>query len=311
MSSGPILVIKLGALGDFIQALGPMAAIRAHHPSQSVTLLTSSPFETLALASGLFDKIEIDPRPKALEVGKWLSLRQILKGGQFQRVYDLQTSDRSSWYYRLFFPGARPEWSGIASGCSHPHDNSNRDFMHTIDRQREQLELVGLGDIPDTDLSWAKADLSKFDLAEPFALLFPGGAPHRPAKRWPGSHFNDLARRLSDLGITPVVLGVVSEKSLAKDTLAGIAGGRDLTGQTDLIEIATLAGKAVLAIGNDTGPMHVAASAGCPGIVLFSDASDPKLCAPRGEKVVVIERAPLDALSVDEVLEAASIVASI
>ena len=40
-----ILVIKLGALGDFIYALGPMAAIRRHHKDARITLLTTAPFE--------------------------------------------------------------------------------------------------------------------------------------------------------------------------------------------------------------------------------------------------------------------------
>ncbi len=48
-----ILVIKLGALGDFIQAMGPMAAIRRHHPDADITLLTTEPFEKIVLSSGI------------------------------------------------------------------------------------------------------------------------------------------------------------------------------------------------------------------------------------------------------------------
>ncbi len=43
-----ILVIRLGALGDFVQSFGPFAAIRAHHPDANVTLLTTAPFAELA-----------------------------------------------------------------------------------------------------------------------------------------------------------------------------------------------------------------------------------------------------------------------
>ena len=39
-----ILVIKLGALGDFIYAIGPMQAIKKHHQTASITLLTRSSF---------------------------------------------------------------------------------------------------------------------------------------------------------------------------------------------------------------------------------------------------------------------------
>ena len=52
-----ILVIKLAALGDFIQALGPFAAIRKHHSGSRITLLTSKPFVELAHAGGFFDQV--------------------------------------------------------------------------------------------------------------------------------------------------------------------------------------------------------------------------------------------------------------
>ena len=57
-----LLVIKLGALGDFVQAMGPAAAIRAHHPDAEITLLTTAPFAELARAAPYFDRVWIDER---------------------------------------------------------------------------------------------------------------------------------------------------------------------------------------------------------------------------------------------------------
>ena len=48
-------MIKLGALGDFIQACGPFRAIRDHHVGANITLLTTVPFVPLAEATGYFD----------------------------------------------------------------------------------------------------------------------------------------------------------------------------------------------------------------------------------------------------------------
>ncbi|HYB56735.1 MAG TPA: ADP-heptose--LPS heptosyltransferase, partial [Alphaproteobacteria bacterium] len=180
-----ILVIKLGALGDFVQALGPMAAIRRHHAGAHVVLITTPPLDQLARASGYVDEIWLDERPVILALRHWLAFRRRLREPPFERVYDLQTSDRSGWYFRLFWPGPWPEWSGIARGCSHPHDNPARDHMHTIERQAEQLKIAGIAQVPLPDVSWAKEDLSRFKLPPRTALLVPGGALHRPAKRWP------------------------------------------------------------------------------------------------------------------------------
>ncbi|MEI9890557.1 MAG: hypothetical protein WDN45_08135 [Caulobacteraceae bacterium] len=60
-----ILVIKLGALGDFVQALRAMAEIRRAHPKARITLLTTPPYVELAQASGYFDAVDEGGRPKA------------------------------------------------------------------------------------------------------------------------------------------------------------------------------------------------------------------------------------------------------
>ena len=304
LTDGSVLVIKLGALGDFVQATGPFAAIRAHHPDCRITLLTTAPFADLARAGGWFDEVWLDRRPAAFDVLGWLALRKSLRGGGFTRVYDLQTSDRSNFYARLFWPGAPPEWSGIAKGCSHPHANPRRDFMHTLERQTEQLSMAGIAAVPPPDLSWAAADIARFDVPEPFALLVPGGAPHRPAKRWPAAYFRALAERLAGDGVIPVVIGSDSEAGLAAEIASGLPAVRNLVGQTSLLDLAALSYRAWAAIGNDTGPMHVAAIAGCHCLALYSDESDPTLCAQRGPNVTILRREALELLDVDEVVAA-------
>lgn len=293
-----ILVIKLGALGDFVQAMGPFQAIRAHHPDAEITLLTTRPFAALAVASPYFDHVWIDDKPKMWQVPKVLKLKRKLAGGHFSRVYDLQTSDRSGWYFRLM--GAEPDWSGIAPGCSLPHANPDRDTMHTIDRQAEQLALAGIEQVAPPDLSWAEGDTSRFGLPAAFALLCPGGAAHRPAKRWPAERFGTLAAWLTARGIIPVLLGTETERAEIATIAAACPEAVSLTGKTSLLDILGLGLRARIAVGNDTGPMHLIAAAGCPSVVLFSDASDPSLCAPRG-RVAILRRPDLAALEAPEV----------
>lgn len=296
-----VLVVKLGALGDVVQALGPMAAIRRHHAGARIVLLTTAPFAEFLRASPYFDEVWVDDRPHKLNVAGMLALRSRLRGGKFARVYDLQTSERSSLYFRIMGPG-RPEWSGIAPGCSHPHANPQRDSMHTVDRQRDQLAMAGIAEVPASDLSWVSADAARFKLPETYALLVPGGSAGRPAKRWPVAKYAALATELTAHGVTPVLIGGPDEKGLGETIRAVAPRARDLIGKTGLADIVALAREAGAAIGNDTGPMHLIAAAGCPSVVLFSAESDPRLCAPRGPEVAVLRRENLQGLGVDEVL---------
>ncbi len=300
---GRILVIKLGALGDFIQALGPFAAIRWRHPEHHITLLTTQAFVDLGAASGLFDQVMATVRLPWWRIGDWLTLRRWLRGQGFERVYDLQTADRSSALFHLMLPGPRPEWSGIARGCSHPHANPRRDLMHTIDRQREQLRMAGIPEVPAPDLSFLVADVHRFGLPRRYALLVPGGSAGRPAKRWPAERYAALAAALNRQAVAPVVLGGPDEQALAEGIVRQ-AGGVNLAGRTTLADIATLARGAKAAVGNDTGPMHIIAAVGCSAVVLFSADSDPALCAPRGKAVTVIRRERLADLEAEEVAAA-------
>ena len=299
-----ILVIKLGALGDFVQAAAPFAAIRAHHHRSFITLLTTLPFAEFAAKSLWFDDVWVDQRPKFYNISGWLGLRSRLRGAGFSRVYDLQTSSRSGGYLRLFWPDQTPDWSGVARGCTLPHANPDRNFMHTIERQAEQLSMAGLTASTDPDFSWVQGDVSHFSLEERFVVLAPGGAPHRPGKRWPIVSYQALAKGLASTGLQPIVVGSESEFLLGEEVLAGCDIGQNLAGKTSLEELFLLALKADGAVGNDTGPMHIFAAQGCRTLVLYSYDSDPTLCAQRGESVRILQRERLQDLSVEDVVAA-------
>lgn len=304
MNGSSILVLKLGALGNVVQSFGPFEAIRRHHPDARIVLLTTAPYAAWMSAAPWFDDVWIDDRPAWWDLRGCLALRRRLIGGRFDRVYDLQTSSRSSRYFQLLPRQARPEWSGIARGCSHPDRDPARNRLHDFERQAGQLRQAGIACVPPPDLGWCAGDVARFGLPERIALLVPGSSAHRPAKRWPASRYAVLARSLAEAGIAPVVLGAAAEAPLAAE-IARTAPVLDLAGRTGFGDLASLARAARVAIGNDTGPMHLIAAAGCPSVVLFSADSDPALCAPRGPSVTILRRPSLDSLDAAAVRDAA------
>jgi ADP-heptose:LPS heptosyltransferase len=297
-----ILVIKLGALGDFVQAFGPMAAIRKHHTGDNITLLTTAPFESLACASGYFDRIILDKRPKWHDLAGWISLRKKLNGGNYFRVYDLQNNDRTAFYLKLF--KIRPEWVGAAPGASHRNTSSYRTAGKAFDGHVQTLALAGIDDVAVDTLSWMKPNHNYAELPKPYVLLIVGASPQHPQKRWP--YYAEFSILLAKNGFTPVIIGGVAEKSIADNIAAIEPTIIDLTGQTSLTDLPSLARGAAACIGNDTGPMHFIAPTGCRSLVLFSGKSNPIRHAPLGEHVVTLQQNDLKKLEPQTVWSAFS-----
>lgn len=313
-----VLVIKLGALGDFIQALAAMKAIRDYHIGARITLLTTEPFTGFAEACPFIDVVENDGRPRDPQALAQLVTR--IRQARYDMVYDLQTSGRSSNYFLGLRPWP-PLWCGIAPGCSHPHANPAREQMHTLDRLADQLAVAGIGppggykieEAPLPDLSWIRTALGNaprlspayFGLNGPYVLLIPGASPHRPDKRWPAERYGELARKIVAGGVIPAVIGHTAEKDVGAMVLKMEPRAKNLVSRTDLFQVATLAERCAFAVGNDTGPMHIAAAAGARCLVLFGPDSTPARVAPRGRGGVAVLTSPnLEHLPVAQVDQA-------
>lgn len=298
-----IMVIKLGALGDFVQALGAMAAIREHHKGAHITLLTTKPFKSFAEKNNYFDDIWLDNKPKPLDLMGWLNLRKRFVTGQFDRVYDLQNNDRTSIYLKLFPKSSRPEWVGAAPGASHRNASPERTAGTAFQGHKQTLSLAGVDNVKVDDMSWIKEDLSNFNIKEPFVLFVPGCSPQHPQKRWPEDYYAKTAKAIIGKGYQIVLLGTDAEKEITKSIASKCPQALDLTGKTSLFQIIALAHKAYAAIGNDTGPMHMIGPTNCPSIVLFSSHGDPKKHAPNGNKVHVLQKDNLNELEESKVLD--------
>lgn len=298
MSGADILVVKLGAFGDFFLAQTAFEAIRRHHAGDRLTLLTIPQLAPLARMSGRFDDVWEDPRGRSLS--SYLAVRRMLRGAHFDRVYDLQCTGRTDRYYWLMAPGPWPEWSGTARFCSHNDSYPKRRKVPVLERYARQLHPLGIELAPHPDLSWLDADIGRFGLDGDYALLIPGSSAGRPDKRWP--LYPELAQALAERGVRPVVLGTTIEKDLAAAITTACPAALDLTERTTIAEIGALARRAWVSVGNDTGPTHLVAAVGGPAVALFSDASNPIHAG--GRRVLVHHRPTFGAMDVDGVLEA-------
>lgn len=309
MTKDNILIIKHGALGDVILSGAAIKAIRNFHKQDNLCCLTTKPYSNLMSESPWFDEVIIDVKPKWNDIFGWFSLGAKLHKYKFSMIYDLQTSDRSNLYFYLFFFIRSVQWNGIAYGSKFRHKNFLRKNMHTIDRHRDQLKLCGIKNVNVPDWKWLlRKNKHKNIVKDKYALIVSGSSAHRKNKIWPKKFYTDLVRRLDNLGIKSVFIGLESEKSSIDEIIVASNDSKiksfiNLAGQTSYRDIAFLARSSLFVIGNDTGPVHLAAACDAKVIVLFGKGSDPNLCAPLGDNVIIIHRKDIKNILVRNVLD--------
>jgi len=299
-----ILVIRLGALGDLVFCFQAFHEIRRAHPDAEIALLTRAPFAAFARAMPWFDRVIIETHPGFTDISAWARLLREIKAFAPTRVYDLQGKNRQTILYALLGGVFGPDWSGAAPLCKFPRPWPPKPDMHFTDFLAAQLRAAGVPPAGDADVKWLDAQVGKFALPERYVILIPGCSPDALHKRWPPEHYADLASRLQAKGYVCVAVGTEADAEAIDAIKQSAPDIVDLSGQTSLFELAGILRRADCVVGNDTGPLHVAAAVGAPTLALFSGRSNPVWSKPPGKKVAWKQSENLGELGVDEVLAA-------
>lgn len=306
-SAKHVLVIQLGGVSTFIQALAAAKRIREEHVGARITLLTTEATKELAEKAPYFDAVEADGKPT--EPQAITNLIKRLRGAKYDMVYDLEGSSRTNNYFQGLRPWP-PKWSGPISGASHAFLDPERANMHPLDRLSAQLAGAGLGDEPlMPELGWLRATMRDaprlqpdyFGIRGPYVLLLPRGSDAESNRRWPEEKYIDLAKRMANNGVTPVVLGASEERPTGAAIAKAEPRAKNLVTRPDLFQSIALAERASFAVGDDVDLMHVAAAAGAPCLVFLSSTTKG-VSAPRGRSgVVEFTAAVIADLPVDQV----------
>jgi len=300
-----ILIIKHGAFGDVILAGGAMEAIRKNHKNDYIICLTTHSFKNLLEGSPWFDKVVVDIKPKWNNIKGWLNLLFFFHKYKFKKVYDLQTSYRSNFYFFIFFFLKNVDWSGIAYGSSYRHNNPERKLMHTLDRQKDQLKIANIEYNHHPNWRWLANNYKNTSIIpnNKFIILVTGAARHRLNKKWPQDRYASLIEYFSKIDIQCVLIGGEDEFNNIENIIRLVdkkikIQPLNYAGITQYKDIVYLSSYAKYAIGNDTGPIHLIATSGLYTIVLFGSASDPALCAPKGKNVIILHKRSIRDISI-------------
>ena len=298
-----ILVIKHGALGDIVQGLDAFASLRAGNSQAYIALMTSPGFVSLAEMMPWFDDVITDPRASLINFVTSLRVRHHLRRN-WSVIVDMQCSGRTRWYFSHFrLPTTR--WIGIAPGCSDPLP----EFQGVNNRLRMMKAAEMAGGIDQAaDMVWLVTDKDgshnhwQVDPVHRYAVLVPGCSLAKPQKRWPAHHFAAVGNDLLARGVKVYVVGTAEDRRAIDCVLADAPDIVDLCGKTNLSELGRLLCGASYVIGNDTGPVFLAAKTGAPTLMMMGPDTDPTMSAPNGIAASWLRATPISGITVTEAL---------
>jgi len=260
------LIIRPGAMGDFIVSIPAMECLRAGYlevwsAPRNVPLAARFAHHARSLASTGLDLLEL--------TGPSERLRETLRG--FDSIV--------SWY-----GASRPEFREAVAALRLPFQfltalPPGGRGSHAVDFYLEQARSIA--PCPSDGIPRIACDAIRGGCAviHPFA--------GSPKKRWPLECFQELAQRLARRMPVEWCAGPEDE----------LSGARRFE---DLYDLACWLATARIYIGNDSGPTHLAAAVGTPVVALFGP-SDPAVWAPRGPRVAVAAAPALDTITVERV----------
>ena len=290
-----ILVIKLRYIGDVILTTPLLRSLRESFPRSRITVLVRPGTESVLQNNPCIDNVVVLPR------ANWIQQIQFLKfirSSHFDCVIDLSDGDRSAFLAAI--SGAKIKigfnregrWRGKFYSET---VNVRYGNMHMLDYHAQTLFPLGIEpkvSNPDIVLTAeeglaAEQTLIKHKLQNvQWVMLHP--AARYWFKAWGAERFAAFGEALVKEGFQVVLVGNENEEAVAEKVVK-LAQDKfiSLAGKTTLRELAALMTHCCLFVGNDAGPMHMAAAVGCPVLGLFGP-TDPGVWGPRGKKCYTI-----------------------
>jgi heptosyltransferase-2 len=296
-----VLVVRVDDIGDVVLTSSLLRALRAAWPAAHVSLLVRPGVVNLVEKSPRVDELLVyQPvsRPRLGVLTGVLRARRFAREQLEPRSFDLVIAPRfdidASQATFLAYWSRAPQRLGFSEHAGPAKAERNRSFdrllthavrpvgvRHEVERGFELLRALGLDpeEGSSLELSVASEDRNRVqELLAPYAgagdslsrqLVVLGVGAGHPKRRWPAERFASIARWLRIRGATPVVLAGPGEEAIAAEvSRAAGEGVIDLARRLTLRETGALLERAELFIGNDSGPMHMAAAVGVPIVML-------------------------------------------
>ncbi len=318
-----ILIHKPSSLGDIIHALPLVHCIKRTWPGCHIGWIVQEAFAKILENDPAVDTVHIinipstsDPHSGKLaliraakETKKTLAhLRKVFHADPYDLVLDLHASFRSGLLGRANPGGRRLGFAGARELNSLFQDELVRvgpETVHALEKNLLFCDQLGCtvsqedffingGDAAERRVN---ALLGGYGISPDDTLVYIQATARWKTKFWLPERWRELAAQLIDREKVKVIFGgSKGDRDYITTIEAKMPRSPIVTaGRCNLAETASLLGRCAVYVGLDSGPMHMAAMAGVPVVVLFGP-THPERVGPYGVDHVIIKSGNLDCL---------------
>jgi heptosyltransferase-1 len=292
-----IAIVRFTSLGDVVHTLPVAAALRRHEPTARVIWLVEEHEQILLAGNPIVDDVLLVPlrrwREALTSPGGFGTIRRELAALR-QRLRELRIDvaiDVQGWAHKTS-PFVRMTQAPLRVGFDrrYARDPVSTLFTtarvtppssakHVVDLNLCLLGPVGIAEPgkaefplppwPDADARIAAWLRDRAIRTPRIVALLP--STRGPQKLWPAESYHELARRLLAKGdATLLLLGGPGEEARLDQVRGSLPADRAITWAGGTVpELTAILRRADLVIGNDTGPLHLAAAHEVPALGLF------------------------------------------
>jgi heptosyltransferase-1 len=289
-----ILLVRVSSLGDVVHNMPIVADIVRHYPEANIDWVVEEAYTDLvSLNGGVRNVIPFALRrwrKTLLSAETRAQMREfyrMLRAETYDLVFDTQGLLKTGMVMRLAHIAKDGRRVGLANATEGSgYEAASRIFhMMSVPVGRHTHAVLRGRLVAAAALNFSIDSPADFNLRTPdaFQTSVPDWVPDQPysvffhatarvAKQWAPQNWVEVAHGLASRGL-PVLLpwGSDAERRMAEQLASQMKNARVLP-KLSMMEAVTLAQRAALAIGVDTGLTHVAAAYNRPTIELYCDS---------------------------------------
>lgn len=304
-----ILIIGPSWVGDMVMSQSLYIVLKQLHPESQIDVIAPGWCKPiLERMPEIHQAIEMPIGHGEFNLLGRREIGKSLREKQYDHTYILPKSAKSAlipWFANI---PLRTGWKGeMRYGLLNDLRPNMKSFQFMVERyvalaypQEEMIDsssLGGLETLPRPSLFIDKKEqaeaIAKFNLNQeaPVVGLCPG-AEFGPAKKWPETHYAEVASAMANAGKQVWLFGSQKDLKTCNNIKQLVPQEHQhqihvLAGQTSLIEAVDLLAACQTVVANDSGLMHVAAAVGCNVVAVYGSTS-PKYTPPLAEKVEIV-----------------------